>query len=87
LLAPFGALPMCHGAGGLAAHYHQGALTGWAPVIFGVCCLLLGIMAGSQAVLLLTLVPVAVMAALLAFAGLQLSNPLKIWQSEAERTT
>lgn len=28
LLAPFGALPMCHGAGGLAAHYRFGARSG-----------------------------------------------------------
>ena len=28
-LAPFGALPMCHGAGGLAAHHRFGARTGW----------------------------------------------------------
>jgi hypothetical protein len=39
-LAPFGALPMCHGAGGLAAHRRFGARTGMAPAPLGV--LLLG---------------------------------------------
>jgi len=29
----FGAVPMCHGTGGLAAHYRFGARTGGAPVI------------------------------------------------------
>src|SRR5690606_11498646 len=31
-LTPFGALPMCHGAGGLAAHYRFGARSGAAPL-------------------------------------------------------
>ena len=32
----FGAVPMCHGTGGLAAHYRFGARTGGAPVMIGV---------------------------------------------------
>ena len=44
-LAPIGAMPMCHGAGGLAAQYHQGARTGRAPIIFGATCLALGLLA------------------------------------------
>ncbi len=35
LLTPFGALPMCHGAGGLAAHYRFGARSGTAPLVSG----------------------------------------------------
>ena len=31
----FGAMPMCHGAGGLAAQFRFGARTGLAPIIFG----------------------------------------------------
>jgi MFS superfamily sulfate permease-like transporter len=74
LLAPFGAVPMCHGAGGLAAQYGQGARTGLAPVIFGVSCLALGVLAGPNALAWLELIPMAVIAALLAFAGYQLMN-------------
>jgi len=74
LLAPFGAMPMCHGAGGLAAHYSQGARTGLAPVVFGCTCLALGVLAGPGALAWLSLVPMPVIAALLAFAGLQLMN-------------
>lgn len=74
LLAPFGAIPMCHGAGGLAAQYGQGARTGLAPVIFGSVCIMIGLLAGPQALEWLTLIPTPVISALLAFAGFQLLN-------------
>jgi hypothetical protein len=66
-LAPFGALPMCHGAGGLAAHYRFGARTGVAPAIFGVLLLGLGVVAADQAGGVLALVPLAAVGALLLF--------------------
>ncbi len=77
-LAPIGAMPMCHGAGGLAAQVHQGARTGLAPVTFGCACLALGVLAGPLALDLLLLVPLPVVAVLLAFASLHLiaSKPL-----------
>ena len=43
LLCPFGAMPMCHGAGGLAAQFRFGARTGLAPVIFGAVLLVLSV--------------------------------------------
>src|SRR3712207_8572781 len=39
LLAPLGAMPMCHGAGGVAAQHRFGARTGLAPVLLGVVLL------------------------------------------------
>ena len=77
-LAPFGALPMCHGAGGLPAQYRFGARTGLAPVIFGVACILLALLAGETAAQWMALVPAAVVAAMLAFAGIQLVNVKKL---------
>lgn len=74
LLAPIGAIPMCHGAGGLAAQYAHGARTGLAPVLFGAACLLLGVLTGPQALAWLSLVPMPVVAALLAYAGWQLAD-------------
>jgi len=74
VLAPFGAFPMCHGAGGLAAQYAQGARTGLAPILFGAACLLLGVLTGPQALAWLSLVPLPVVAALLAYAGWQLAD-------------
>ena len=80
LLAPFGAVPMCHGAGGFAAHYHQGARSGLAPVIFGSACLILGLFLAPRALQWLLLVPLPVVAAILAFAGLQLAHPQRLTQ-------
>lgn len=71
-LTPIGAMPMCHGAGGLAAQYHQGARTGRAPIIFGATCLALGLFAGPLALDLLLLVPLPVVAVLLGYASLHL---------------
>src|SRR5690606_33850395 len=39
LLAPLGAFPMCHGAGGVQAQRRFGARTGWAPVGLGLLLL------------------------------------------------
>lgn len=78
VLAPFGALPMCHGAGGLPAQYRLGARTGLTPIVFGLCCLGLAFLSGEQAALWLAVVPVAAIAGLLAFAGYQLVNLPKL---------
>jgi MFS superfamily sulfate permease-like transporter len=36
LAVPFGALPMCHGSGGVAGKYAFGARTAWSNVVLGV---------------------------------------------------
>ncbi|MEX0922229.1 MAG: putative sulfate/molybdate transporter [Rhodovibrionaceae bacterium] len=69
LLAPFGALPMCHGAGGLVAQHRFGARSGLAPAIFGTLCLILGLFYAADALALLGLLPLAAVGALLAYAG------------------
>ncbi|MGI9499314.1 MAG: putative sulfate/molybdate transporter [Geminicoccaceae bacterium] len=76
-LMPIGAMPMCHGASGLAAQFHQGARSGLAPIIFGSVCLTLGLLAGPTALDWLLLVPLPVVAALLAYAGLHLVQPAR----------
>lgn len=78
VLTPFGAIPMCHGAGGLAAHYAMGARTGLAPIVFGLACILLAMIAGPSAMAWLKMVPGEVVAALLAFAGVQLMSLNKV---------
>lgn len=74
LLAPFGAIPMCHGAGGVAAMQAMGARTGLAPAIFGFACLALAVVLGPAALHWLQTIPLEIVAALLAFAGLQLAK-------------
>lgn len=79
LLAPFGAFPMCHGAGGLVVQHRFGARTGLAPAIFGMACLVSGLLLGEQALALLALLPMAAIGALLLVAGfnLAISKPLR----------
>lgn len=68
-----GGMPMCHGAGGLAAHYRFGARTAGMNVIIGGALLAFGLLAGEHATKLMALLPFAVMGVLLAFAGAQLA--------------
>jgi SulP family sulfate permease len=68
-----GGMPMCHGAGGLAAHYRFGARTAGSNIIIGGIFLLLALFLGENLVTVLKLVPLAILGVLLAFAGLQLA--------------
>jgi MFS superfamily sulfate permease-like transporter len=81
LLAPFGALPMCHGAGGLAAHHRFGARTGLAPAIVGVLFLVLGIFFAAAALDLMRLIPMAAVGAFLAVAGADLAISRRVFDA------
>jgi MFS superfamily sulfate permease-like transporter len=80
-LAPFGALPMCHGAGGLAAHHRFGARTGLAPVILGILLLGLGVLLADQAGGLLALVPLAAVGTLLLFSAADLALSRRLFDA------
>ncbi len=69
----FGGMPMCHGSGGLAAHYRFGARTGGSNIIIGVIFVILALVFGKISISLLTILPNAVMGVLLFFAGLELA--------------
>jgi MFS superfamily sulfate permease-like transporter len=73
LLCPFGAMPMCHGAGGLQAQYRFGARTGLAPILFGAVLLVLAIGFAGHAGELFALIPIGAVGALLIFAGADLA--------------
>ena len=66
----FGAIPMCHGSGGLTAHYKLGARTGAAGLIIGSLLIALGLIFGSSALPVLAMIPVAVLGALLVIVGI-----------------
>jgi len=74
LCVPFGGIPMCHGAGGLAAQYRFGARTGGSVIILGVMKILVGILFGGALLGLLDSYPMAVLAPMLMIAGLQLAK-------------
>jgi len=68
-----GGMPMCHGAGGLAAHYRFGARTAGSNLIIGLIFLILALALGSKVINVLHLLPMAVLGVLLVFAGSQLT--------------
>jgi hypothetical protein len=63
-------MPVCHGAGGLTAHYAFGARTFRAPLAMGVALLVVAVGFGSGLAVLLTAFPLPILAGLLATAGL-----------------
>jgi MFS superfamily sulfate permease-like transporter len=81
VLAPFGALPMCHGAGGLAAHHRFGARTGLAPALFGVLLLGLALTFADQAGALLAVIPLAAVGALLLFSAADLALSRRLFDA------
>jgi SulP family sulfate permease len=80
----FGAVPMCHGTGGLAAHYRFGARTGGAPIMIGGLFVLLGLVLGELGLTILALIPNSVLGVLLVFAGLELCPLVRSLQTNEE---
>lgn len=68
-----GGMPMCHGAGGLAAHYRFGARTGGSNLFIGALFVLLALFLGEGGVQAVRLLPLGVVGVLLMFAGAQLA--------------
>jgi MFS superfamily sulfate permease-like transporter len=68
-----GGVPMCHGAGGMAAQVSFGARTGGAPVILGVLLLMLALFFSDSVSTLLRLFPAPVLGVMLFLAGIQLA--------------
>lgn len=64
-----GAMPMCHGSGGLTAHYRLGARSGASNLIIGGLLLASGILFGHGALPLLSLMPLSVLGVMLAVVG------------------
>jgi len=74
ICVPFGAIPMCHGAGGLAAQYGFGARTGGSVIMLGGIKLLLGLFVGGFLLQILKFYPYAILAPMLVFAGIELAR-------------
>jgi sulfate permease, SulP family len=67
--ALLGGMPMCHGSGGLTAHYRLGARTAGMNLLLGGAFVGLGLWYAPSVVALLGLLPVWALAAFLAYAG------------------
>ena len=66
-----GGMPICHGSGGLTAHFRLGARTGGAALLIGVPLLAMAIFLDGSVVPLFALVPYAVLGVLVLFVGVQ----------------
>ncbi|MCJ1257177.1 hypothetical protein MMC24_005002 [Lignoscripta atroalba] len=68
----FGAMPVCHGSGGLAAQYRFGARSGASIIFLGLIKLILGLFAGKQTLAFFKDFPKFQLAILVFIAGLEL---------------
>jgi SulP family sulfate permease len=62
--------PLCHGSGGITAHYRFGARTPKSSYVIGGVCILLAL-AGRAAIGVLNLIPMAVLGVFLVYVGIQ----------------
>ncbi len=73
LSALLGGMPLCHGAGGLAAHYRFGARSAGSNLIIGAIFILLTLLLGNRILAVFNLIPMAILGVLLLFSGSQLA--------------
>ncbi len=62
--------PMCHGSGGITAHYRFGARTPKSSYVIGGICIVLALLGGA-AVGLLNMIPLAALGVFLVYVGVQ----------------
>jgi MFS superfamily sulfate permease-like transporter len=74
LACPFGAMPLCHGAGGLAGQYRFGARTGASVVMLGAAKMALALILGDCLLAWIAAYPASVLGVLLLFSGLELAG-------------
>jgi len=67
----FGGVPVCHGSGGLTAHYRFGARTGGATFMLGIVFIVLAVSVDGNILPILSLIPYSVLGVLTIFVGVQ----------------
>ena len=73
LTCPFGGLPVCHGAGGLAGQYKFGARNGASILFLGLNKILLSLIFGNILIDILKSFPDSILGVLLFYSGLELA--------------
>ncbi len=74
LLGPIvGAVPMCHGAGGMAGHVRFGARTGGALIILGTLLLIVALFFSSSVATIFKIFPAPILGVILFLTGAQLA--------------
>ncbi|OVA01005.1 sulfate transporter [Macleaya cordata] len=80
----FGAMPCCHGAGGLAGQYRFGGRSGASVLFLGVGKLVLGLVFGNSFVRILAQFPIGILGVLLLFSGIELAMASRDMNSKEE---
>ncbi|KAI8633809.1 hypothetical protein F5Y19DRAFT_415132 [Xylariaceae sp. FL1651] len=88
----FGAMPVCHGSGGLAAQYRFGARSGASIIILGLFKVVLGVVFGESLLDLLRAFPRSLLGIMVLAAGLELARvgqslnhgASDLWEASAE---
>lgn len=70
----FGAMPVCHGSGGLAGQYRFGARSGASIIVLGTIKLVLGLFVGDGIVPLLQRLPKSLLGIMVLAAGVELAK-------------
>jgi len=70
----FGAMPVCHGSGGLAAQFRFGARSGASIIFLGLIKLFLGLFVGNGMVGLLKVFPKSLLGVMVIATGLELAK-------------
>lgn len=88
LLCPFGMMPHCHGAGGLAVQHRLGAKSGASMIALGIFKVFLSLFAAQGSLLvLLDALPVSILGLLLALSGHELATTGVMALVEGSRLT
>ncbi|MGC9347669.1 MAG: putative sulfate/molybdate transporter [Anaerolineae bacterium] len=72
----FGGMPMCHGAGGLAAQYYFGARTGGTPIMEGLVEIGIGLFLSRSIADVMRAFPMPLVGGMLFLVGIQLGFPV-----------
>ncbi|OVA06541.1 sulfate transporter [Macleaya cordata] len=80
----FGAMPCCHGAGGLAGQYRFGGRSGASVLFLGIGKLVLGLVFGNSFVRILAQFPIGILGVLLLFSGIELAMASRDMNSKEE---
>lgn len=80
----FGAMPSCHGAGGLAGQYKFGGRSGACVALLGAAKMVLGLVLGTSFAVILNQFPVGVLGVLLLFAGIELAMASRDMKTKEE---
>ena len=78
------AMPMCHGAGGLAAHYRFGARSGGSNLMIGALFISVALLLGKTGISIFSAIPTAILGVLLMFAGLELALIIRDLESKKD---